>query len=242
MKEHSFPQSKPLNRPVKTTLPTGETPLRRSLGDHVQYVKTSDNNIHHYEPVRLPQSYILQCLYPLIKSAQPGQTLLDIGAGTAEIADEAESRGLFSVSLDLSPAGLAAARERSMVAVAQANAIELPIAPHSMDFVHLKDILPHFSKNERLQIFSEVARVLKPGGKILVAAAYTRFYPPYYFSSSVTSTQHELRVTSFKIEQTFDWHPTQPEAGHDWYQDFHGFLGRNITSRYVVIAKKPSLR
>lgn len=63
------------------------------------------------------------------------------------------------------------------IEVKDGNACELPFSDNSFDLVLTSDMLHHLSKSNRAQAVREMARVLKPGGHLIIAEiAFTKQY------------------------------------------------------------------
>ncbi|MFE0701623.1 class I SAM-dependent methyltransferase [Streptomyces sp. NPDC058872] len=105
-------------------------------------------------------------LAPLL---DPGLPVLDIGVGTGIVAAELSARGHLVHGLDLSPAMLARARDRLGPRVAVADACRLPVRTGSVEQA-VSTWLLHTGP-DHAQVFDEVARVLRPGGRYLVVPA-----------------------------------------------------------------------
>ncbi len=98
-----------------------------------------------------------------------GGRLVDLGAGFGRLVDE--YRAFTDVTLvDTSPVMLDAARERVAgmpgVAVIGADAAHLPIADRSVDAVVAVRLLVHVA--DPSDVFREVARILRPGGRLIL--------------------------------------------------------------------------
>ncbi len=98
-------------------------------------------------------------------------TVVDLGAatGSATTLLTKRFRGAQVVATDLSAAMLQQARRRrswfSRVSLVQADAAALPFANNSIDVVFANMLLPWI--DEREQVFTEIARVLRSGGLFL---------------------------------------------------------------------------
>jgi len=97
-------------------------------------------------------------------TAAPG--LLDAGCGTGynlvALGDLGRSFGV-----DLSPLAIAGCRERAVTAV-RGSVLRLPFADASFDAVTSFDVLYHAWVGDERAAVAEVARVLRPGGVVLV--------------------------------------------------------------------------
>lgn len=107
--------------------------------------------------------------------AQAGQQILDVGCGTGQPAVQlAQTSGAQVTGITVSESQVAAARERAAAAGLSAqvrfelvNAMELPYADASYDAAWAFESIFHMPS--RVQVFREMARVVRPGGRIVVA-------------------------------------------------------------------------
>lgn len=106
----------------------------------------------------------------------PGQRLLDIGSGTGTLAILARRRHPRAtiIGLDGDPTILAIARRkaaRAGVAVQfdEGMAYALPYADGSFDAVTSMLMLHHLSHDQQARTLAEARRVLRPGGRLVVA-------------------------------------------------------------------------
>jgi SAM-dependent methyltransferase len=110
---------------------------------------------------------------------EPGDRLLDVGAGRGRHAFEAYRRGAIAVACDLDAAVLAECRDTlgamdvagegfpgATAAVVQGSALALPFAAESFDRVIASEVLEHVADD--LAALAELHRVLRPGGTLAV--------------------------------------------------------------------------
>lgn len=100
---------------------------------------------------------------------QPGMRVLDVATGTGVVARAAaavtnDSRSI--IGLDPSYGMLAAGRTKAAFNILQATSEALPFAPGSFDLITIGFAMRHFADLNR--VFSECARVLRPGGRLLI--------------------------------------------------------------------------
>jgi ubiquinone/menaquinone biosynthesis C-methylase UbiE len=106
--------------------------------------------------------------------AKPGELILDVGCGKAIDGARLRSKGAKVVGLEPSRVMVARAKEflsesNSQIFLAQGIGENLPFKPHSFDKVMCKGALDHFlSPSETIE---EIARVLKPGGEMIISIA-----------------------------------------------------------------------
>lgn len=111
----------------------------------------------------------------------PGQRLLDLGCGTGTLAILAQRRhpratvvGLDGDPVILGIARRKARRARVVVQFDEGMAAALPYADGSFDAVTSTLMLHHLTHDHQLRALAEARRVLRPGGRLVVAD----FAPP----------------------------------------------------------------
>ena len=116
-----------------------------------------------------------------------GSRLLEIGCGAGNLLVQASVPGSYPVALDLSTQALTFVRSRlreatfgdaapSGFACTQAIGESLPLADGSFDCVLLSEVTEHLDAPE--VSIREAARVLRPGGRLLVTTPnYRSFWP-----------------------------------------------------------------
>ena len=113
-----------------------------------------------------------------VVGVQPGQRVLDVGCGTgyfARLLAEAVGRDGLVVGLDPSPEMIRYGSRQTVPAsacqfqVGMAEALEFP-AEH-FDVVVSSLVIHHLPENLRVAALQEMRRVLRAGGKVLIAEA-----------------------------------------------------------------------
>ena len=95
----------------------------------------------------------------------PGDRVLDLACGTGDLSEAAQRRGAYVIGVDFAREMLRGATRRGIAAnFTNADAARLPIASESIDVVTCGFALRNFVSLP--QVFSEIERVLKPGGRI----------------------------------------------------------------------------
>lgn len=95
---------------------------------------------------------------------RPGEHILDLGCGDGQLTARIAEMGVRIRGVDASPAMVAAARARGVVAD-EAAAEQLPHADASFDAVFSNAVL-HWVRGQD-EMLAEVRRVLKPGGRFV---------------------------------------------------------------------------
>jgi demethylmenaquinone methyltransferase/2-methoxy-6-polyprenyl-1,4-benzoquinol methylase len=107
----------------------------------------------------------------------PGSKVLDVATGTGDLAIEAASRGAEVVGSDFSEGMLARARTKApTIRFEQADALALPYPDDSFDAATVGFGARNFAELERG--LSEMARVVRPGGRVVVLEITTPSRPP----------------------------------------------------------------
>lgn len=165
--------------------------------------------------------------------------LLDVGCGTggnlAALASLAEPRGV-----DLSPVAVAACRARGLHATAVASAASLPFRAGSFDALLSCDVLNSRSLPDRRVPLREMARVLRPGGILLLGLpAYRRLLSPHdeAYGQDHRFTRGELcrllGTTGFDVVVATYWNTLlfpPVVAARLWRQRFPGRAGSDLTT------------
>jgi len=102
--------------------------------------------------------------------------LLDAGCGAGLFLCEYEKEfnGAVVTGFDLSLDGLRVAQNRGLRRLASASAAELPFPGGEFDVVVCHDVLQHLTPGEAMRAVQEFARVLRPGGRLLLRTAARR--------------------------------------------------------------------
>ncbi len=110
----------------------------------------------------LAQQLLARCLSPA-----PEARLLDVGCGTG--GNLRAFTGQWAAhGLDISPAALHFARRRSLPRLLQASGLALPYPANSFTVVTVFDVLYHRWITDDSRALAEMARVLQPGGWLLL--------------------------------------------------------------------------
>ncbi len=120
----------------------------------------------------------------------PGDRVLDLACGTGDMCEAARARGAVVVGADFAREMLRGARQREIDAnFVAADAARLPVATASIDVLTCGFALRNFVSLP--EVFSEIARVLAPGGRIALIdvdrprSALVRFGHSLYFDRFV---------------------------------------------------------
>ncbi len=115
---------------------------------------------------------ILYALLDPLARARRFERVLEAGCGTGYMARALEQRyGWRIVPVDLGWEGLAFAHRMSVQRLAQCDIAALPFAGAAFDAVLSLDVLIHFPRGGERDALREMARVLAPGGLLILRVA-----------------------------------------------------------------------
>lgn len=151
----------------------------------------------------------IETLEPLIiKHMTRKGKVLDLACGAGGFSFLLEDMGFDVIALDNSEFMLSKAKEfagdkRSNVEFIRGDARKLPFEDNSFDYVLFIDSLVHFEPSELSRVFKEIARVLKPGGKLLLQFTDLRELLPVLMSGQVIGAEYWInRVLPDREEKT----------------------------------------
>ncbi len=159
----------------------------------------------------------------LLERIQPGDTVLDMGCGTGRFTIPMAAHGARVTGYDISPAMLerlqAGAREQGRhVELREGDMAHLPFEDESFDVVTSMLALMHVPVEDRRQVFAEVARVLTPGGRLVLGVKNELFERmsrvDRFASVDVTDVENKQLVfteTDDGETLTAPWHSFSPD-------------------------------
>ena len=135
----------------------------------------------------------------------PGQAALDVGGGSGQDAVHLARVGWRAAGVDVSAEALALARQRSTregvsVAWHQADVLALPFPDASFHLVTDRGCFHHIPDAQRDAYAREVARVLAPGGTLLLRGCRLRKLP--FFPLSPECLQQHFPGHLFQLQST----------------------------------------
>ena len=117
----------------------------------------------------------------------PGARVLDAGTGSGNLAAALERRGAEVVGIDFCEPAFALARQKAPRARFEFGDLTKPLAfaDGSFDHVACSAVLHVLSRDEQRVAIGELARVLRPGGRLVVTAFAHGFNPLKVYAESL---------------------------------------------------------
>ena len=135
-----------------------------------------------------------------LADVRPGQRVLDIACGRGEVVVQSAMRGAYAVGIDYAQASMNIARETLAGApdveadVAHMDATRLAFAPDSFDVALMLDFVEHVYQPDLDAAFAEIARALKPGGRLVIHTSPNRLFEDVVYRHYVRNV-HRLLLT-----------------------------------------------
>jgi SAM-dependent methyltransferase len=127
----------------------------------------------------------------------PPSRALDIGAGAGGNTRVLQAAGWEATALEYSDAGVELARARG-VHVVQGDARSIPFPDDYFGLLVAFDVLEHIEEDD--QVVAEIARVVRPGGKVLIAVPAD----PRLWSAHDEAIGHVRRYSRTELVALFD--------------------------------------
>lgn len=123
------------------------------------------------------------------------QVALDVGCGAGQEAIFLAQQGFSVIGIDQSEAAIKIATSQSAKVGVQidwklGNVLSLPIDDQSVDFINDRGCLHHISEDDRHRYAQELARVIKPTGKVLIRGCREVNNERFYAVTQNTIEQH----------------------------------------------------
>lgn len=159
----------------------------------------------------------------LLGKVRSDDDVLDLGCGTGRFTIPLAELARSVSGLDMSPMMLATARkklaDRGLEAdLREGDMADLPFPDASFDVVVSMLALMHIPRQDRQQVFREVARVLRPGGRLLVGvknSVFERMFGGDRFAAvDVTDVESEQLIftnTRGGADMVAPWHSFSPD-------------------------------
>lgn len=130
----------------------------------------------------IPYQELLQAIVDRA-NINPGQYALDAGSGTGNLAIILENKGLGVKAIDFSEAGIEIHKKKNPQADVMLGDLseKLPFEDRTFDLLVSNNVIYTLKKDIRPEVFKEFFRVLKPGGRIVLANIHKGFSPAKIF-------------------------------------------------------------
>lgn len=161
-------------KPLPSTLYTKEYFLNACEG-YEEFVESQGERLSR----RLGEAFA----YAEVK---PGMKVLDVGCGRGEILRHVTRLGARAYGIDYAEVAVQLSREATQneatpIGVYRTDAKRLPYPDNTFDRALMFDVVEHLYPWELHASLSDIQRVLKPGGMIVVHTAPNRWYDQYAY-------------------------------------------------------------
>jgi len=137
----------------------------RGVAEPLPASRSYEGIAEEYEQARGGVRRARELVEAVARWLKPGSLIIDVGAGTAIVADELRNRGHRVIPLDISPSMLRRAAGRFPGQVLRADGQALPLRPGTVDVVLFVWSLHHVG--EPVLALREARQVLRRGGRIV---------------------------------------------------------------------------
>jgi SAM-dependent methyltransferase len=180
-----------------------------------EFFAKKDEELTFHDPrMARRRKTILECM---ARRVPPGSAVLDAGCGLGEVlADMPDGYNLFGFDFASSNVEFTKRRLGARADVKQGSIYEIPFPDASMDAVLCLEVLEHIEDDARG--VRDIARVLKPGGVLIVGVPYTYYWPSYqklmghfrhYTRDSLSALLRQNGLEPVEVLPNFpNWHPT----------------------------------
>jgi ubiquinone/menaquinone biosynthesis C-methylase UbiE len=157
-----------------------------------------------YDKLNLVPSYV-ELLTSICEELrpEPGSLVLDIGSGTGNLAVLLKGLGCRVVALDFCPDALAChqAKGDDSCLVLGDLTRGLPCRDNSFDAIVSNNVLYTLSADDQLKVMKELHRVLKPGGRIVLANPRAGWKPLAIYGRGISLSVRAVgrSVTAFRM-------------------------------------------
>ncbi len=131
----------------------------------------------------------------LQKYAFDAKKILDIGCGTGALIKELQAEDKEIYGVDMSETALNFCKKQGVKNLFQAQATNLPFEDKSFSAILLLDVLEHIENEDK--VMTEIKRVLKPGGVVIIFAPCFKFL----WSNQDEISQHYRRYTMSQLKE-----------------------------------------
>ncbi|MFC1721531.1 class I SAM-dependent methyltransferase [Patescibacteria group bacterium] len=135
----------------------------------------------------------------------PKDKVLDLGAGRGEIGLLLKNMVGSIVLTDYSDDALEIIRSTvggiKNVTVEKTNAKSIPYPPNTFDKVFFLEVIEHLYPHETQQVLGEIARVLKPGGSLILSTGPNKYLsaPQYFIAEKIFGL--ELKTAKYHLNE-----------------------------------------
>lgn len=152
---------------------------------------------------------------------KPGMKVLDVGCGRGEILRHVTKLGARAYGIDYAEVAVKLSREATRdeaapIGVYRTDAKRLPYPDNTFDRVLMFDVVEHLFPWELNAALSDIQRVLKPGGMLVVHTAPNRWYDQYAypfvrFIRRLQGQKYPANPRALNVEANVDVHVNEQD-------------------------------
>lgn len=148
------------------------------------------------------------------KSLNPGSNVIEVGSGTGQTLSIFSKRHV-TTGFDISKNALILSRKNCHSPI-RGDLLEMPFKDESFDFVYNSGVIEHFKEPYNIKGISEMCRITKKGGHILlivpntlcawyriykfILSSFDKFEFGYEEDYSIWRLRNAIRATNYKFE------------------------------------------
>jgi dolichol-phosphate mannosyltransferase len=180
----------------------------------------------------------------LRKEFAPGARLLHAGCGSGQVdVDLHDFAKITAVDISISALEIYGTENPRAHALKHASIFDLPFPDGSFDGAYNLGVVEHFEKDELHRIFSELRRVIRPGGKLVI-------FWPHAHATSVAVLNSMRWVLNDVFKKDVSFHPPEVSLVHSedearallessgFELESYAFGPRDLYVQAVVVGKR----
>ncbi len=191
-----------------------------------------------YNHTRRADPYIAGRLYALL-APQEGKIYLDIGCGTGNYTTKLADLGVQLIGVDPSELMLEQARNKNEnLQWLQGTAEQIPLANNAVDGVVATLTIHHWKDVDKA--FSELARIMKPGARMVIftftpeqeAGYWFNHFFPAMMQKGMAKSIPLQTISKMALKKGLSLTLTEKYFVHEELEDLFGYSGKNDPERY----------
>ncbi len=169
--------------------------------EYFSKINRGSKEFEKFKAEKLPKELIESLL---LLNPKKNEKILDVGCGRGEMVFACKQKGAKAFGIDFSFNALKFGKKLGLKNLVQADAISLPFKNNSFDKIVFLEVIEHIPKELEHQLLSELNRVLKKNGLLVITTAPNAFVAkPLYFVAKLLGMKRGLNEQIHVNEKTF---------------------------------------